>query len=1198
MESGIQEAKVEIYVNKEICEDVVDLYDEENNKNAFYIQSFECSAQKDNFKETGHFKQITEGDSLHRLSHAKSGSRLNPNLRYDNDLSTKEEPIVSIPTISSQASNHPEKQITFETVENVHEGERKTQSSRRPQIPKDPKKDQKGDGHWIKKSQLQKKQKAHQLSINLRKGSPIKTQVNLFTSESSKDSIYESINIADVSKKIKIRKWAVWLYLANSTNQIDDNIHPSELEFASTNQQNYQSKSNTASSWLTTNKKWDISRQNNENNWHSNYISFSSKQESETNKSHWKASYSDDRVPASGVGRQKSDTKENIINDDTEIEWDFTDTKLLEGITPIKNNYFNSNKVRWSPNWVDKSKETDEMSFSKNKHRMIDYQTKAFEEWDNLQTSSMNTNKSDREILKENNNNSNKWRLNEFTNSDKKTPIDEEIIEKYWNILSQKTYTSKDLKERNSLLKAANWDFPKEANKTMLSLNKSEWNLASRRISQERTKKSQQRTNDWKSLRRDSSKSSFIKQKQPSISVTRNRNQISSANTDNQEIVTRRVGGGYTSFVSASSQRAAQKDEAKMLESKSQITSSNEKPSIRGLPGSKRKSCEDLTKSEMNSNTKYKMVSPNRNKSNKLLRKKSDHECFKGEGASSFMLIKKTRSPTFKYFQEIKKNVNHKSSWVPCKYWNGWDWAQPITKSDSISYNHHIQTFEKWEFWGRLFEVNNKINNQKLNYEVSLSGIENWKDRGPLKLEDLSSTGGNNEKSERGFKLKSNRSHHNSIGHEKASIPTSSSNNNLKSKPLSKLQLNLDKAMNQIEELKKQNNKLETINKSNFEQLDRYAWLIEELLLTNAGLASRLQRANTFWELSVKNYFEFIDIYKDVQNAIINEKDVVDIKLKVDNIMQSHVKVIHNFNLDEVQFCIDQNKSILSSLKSCSKETELKLKTIKLNKEVVKNFINSWNGIEIQNDESNESFSRWNELDDLLFSTQRQTLKQSTAQAPMDQSTQNFDSIGEKLEGEENNYFKMTITRLSQELQILKEESEFNSQESSHQKIKIQTLQKELSAALFQHTKTEKDIQTLISELSSYKQKCKKLNEKLQQAKSALDQNRAKWDKRIVEITEKHTNDMLGLKEEIDSISKKLEISNRADEITEIVENLSVMLLWRSGEDSSLTDKQKYLFKSLFGDTATEMYKSKIIKLQNEIDSLRQSQSSMDYGIS
>lgn len=619
---------------------------------------------------------------------------------------------------------------------------------------------------------------------------------------------------------------------------------------------------------------------------------------------------------------------------------------------------------------------------------------------------------------------------------------------------------------------------------------------------------------------------SLCRQKAPSVSVTRNRNQIPNSNTENQEIVTRRVGGGYTSFVWESNLKTASvpKDESKMQETKSQISASNEKPIIRGLPGSKRKSCEDLTKSDMNSNTslKYKMLSPNRNQSSKLLRKKSDHDCFKGESASSFMQIKKTRSPTFKYFQEIKKHISHKANWALWKYWNGWDWSLPNTKNDNISYNSQFQSMERWEFWNRLFEVNNKISKQKLNYEVSLSGLENSKDKGPLKLEDLASTGGNNDKSERGFKLKSNRSHHNSIGHEKASIPTSSSNNNLKNKSLSKLQLNYDKALNQIEEIKSKNNKLETINKSNFEQLDKYAWLIEELLQANTGLNSRLQRSNTFCELSVKNYFEFIDIYKDVQNVIINEKDIVNIKLKVDNIMQSHVKVIHDFNLEEVQFWIDQNRSIFNNLKLYSSEIELKLKTIKLNKEVVKSYINSWNGIELKQDESNESFSRWNELDDLLFSTQRQTLKQSSAQAPMEQSTQNFnfETLCEKWDGEDNNVFKMTITRLSQELRLLKEESEINSQESSHQKIKIQTLQKELSAVLNQHTKTEKDIQSLINELSNYKLKCKKLNEKLQQAKLAVDQSKAKWDKRIVDITEKHTKDMLSLKEEIDSISK------------------------------------------------------------------------------
>lgn len=57
------------------------------------------------------------------------------------------------------------------------------------------------------------------------------------------------------------------------------------------------------------------------------------------------------------------------------------------------------------------------------------------------------------------------------------------------------------------------------------------------------------------------------------------------------------------------------------------------------------------------------------------------------------------------------------------------------------------------------------------------------------------------------------------------------------------------------------------------------------------------------------------------------------------------------------------------------------------------------------------------------------------------------------------------------------------------------------------------------------------------------------------------------------------------------------MLLCRSGEDSTLTEKQKYLFKSLFGDFATEMYKKKIIKLQSQVDQLKQKDESMDFGI-
>ena len=79
------------------------------------------------------------------------------------------------------------------------------------------------------------------------------------------------------------------------------------------------------------------------------------------------------------------------------------------------------------------------------------------------------------------------------------------IIEKYWNILSQKTYTGKESREHNWLLNTNN-EFPKEGNKTVLSIQKSENSLTSRCVSHKRQKKSETRANDWKSARRNNSK--------------------------------------------------------------------------------------------------------------------------------------------------------------------------------------------------------------------------------------------------------------------------------------------------------------------------------------------------------------------------------------------------------------------------------------------------------------------------------------------------------------------------------------------------------------------------------------------------------------------------------------------------------------------------------------------------------------------
>ena len=56
--------KVEIYINKEINEEIVEWFDDETNKNAFYIQSFHSNDQREYLKETDHFKQYTVFDAV------------------------------------------------------------------------------------------------------------------------------------------------------------------------------------------------------------------------------------------------------------------------------------------------------------------------------------------------------------------------------------------------------------------------------------------------------------------------------------------------------------------------------------------------------------------------------------------------------------------------------------------------------------------------------------------------------------------------------------------------------------------------------------------------------------------------------------------------------------------------------------------------------------------------------------------------------------------------------------------------------------------------------------------------------------------------------------------------------------------------------------------------------------------------------
>jgi predicted nucleic acid-binding Zn-ribbon protein len=69
------------------------------------------------------------------------------------------------------------------------------------------------------------------------------------------------------------------------------------------------------------------------------------------------------------------------------------------------------------------------------------------------------------------------------------------------------------------------------------------------------------------------------------------------------------------------------------------------------------------------------------------------------------------------------------------------------------------------------------------------------------------------------------------------------------------------------------------------------------------------------------------------------------------------------------------------------------------------------------------------------------------------------------------------------------------------------------------------------------------------------------------------------------SVSEKVTIKNQ-ETSNELLEKLSVMLLYKNVDDGFFSEKQKILIRSLFGDYATTTYKDKIKKLEQEISNL------------
>ena len=236
-----------------------------------------------------------------------------------------------------------------------------------------------------------------------------------------------------------------------------------------------------------------------------------------------------------------------------------------------------------------------------------------------------------------------------------------------------------------------------------------------------------------------------------------------------------------------------------------------------------------------------------------------------------------------------------------------------------------------------------------------------------------------------------------------------------------------------------------------------------------------------------------------------------------------------------------------------------------------------------------------NELDDLLFSTQMANNKQSDIMNSYAiNSKVNINNYSEKQWEDDPEFLSNTIAMLSYEIKNLSEVKESWLQQCDNQKSIIQSLRQEICVLKSQNNDYKTKIQSLTSSLSKSTKIQSQITSKLHLAQESLNQSHAKFDSELKNLHQTHLQELSDLKSELSSCQKQLEISNKAEEITEIVQKLSILLLSRS-DSSHLSPNQQYLFKSLFGNTATEIYKAKIEEMEKEIEKLKKEGNHIDY---
>ena len=206
----------------------------------------------------------------------------------------------------------------------------------------------------------------------------------------------------------------------------------------------------------------------------------------------------------------------------------------------------------------------------------------------------------------------------------------------------------------------------------------------------------------------------------------------------------------------------------------------------------------------------------------------------------------------------------------------------------------------------------------------------------------------------------------------------------------------------------------------------------------------------------------------------------------------------------------------------------------------------------------------------------------------------NINNYSEKQWEDDPEFLSNTIAMLSYEIKNLSEVKESWLQQCDNQKSIIQSLRQEICVLKSQNNDYKTKIQSLTSSLSKSTKIQSQITSKLHLAQESLNQSHAKFDSELKNLYQTHLQELSDLKSELSSCQKQLEISNKAEEITEIVQKLSILLLSRS-DSSHLSPSQQYLFKSLFGNTATEIYKVKIEEMEKEIEKLKKEGNHIDY---